>query len=147
MREVGEEGTRQRKRHELQGARQQAALAYCSNARRPTALGAATTESRGSGWNCSWQRPVNQKRNLLEGHTMKKHLLWVALAGSLFASAGANAMTKDEYNVAKEKISADYKVAKAKCDTLKNNAKDVCEKEAKGTEKVARAELEQAYKP
>jgi hypothetical protein len=78
---------------------------------------------------------------------MKKQLLWIALAGSLFATAGASAMTKDEYNAAKDKISADYKAAKAQCDTLKDNAKDVCEKEAKGTENVAKAELEQNYKP
>jgi hypothetical protein len=78
---------------------------------------------------------------------MKKHLLVLAIASSCFSMASANAMTKDEYNVAKEKISADYKVAKAKCDTLKDNAKDVCEKEAKGVENVAKAQLEQDYKP
>ncbi|MFM9926304.1 hypothetical protein VLK31_25175 [Variovorax sp. H27-G14] len=81
---------------------------------------------------------------------MKKHLLVLAIASSCFAMTAANAagtMTKDQYNVAKEKISADYKVSKAKCDTLKDNAKDVCEKEAKGTENVAKAQLEQDYKP
>ncbi len=30
---------------------------------------------------------------------------------------------------------------------MKDNAKDVCKKEAKGKEKVAKAELEQQYKP
>ena len=30
---------------------------------------------------------------------------------------------------------------------MKDNAKDVCMKEAKGTENVAKAELEQGYKP
>lgn len=56
-------------------------------------------------------------------------------------------MTSDEYKVAKEKIEADYKVDKAQCDTLKDNAKDVCDKQAKGKENVAKAELEQQYKP
>jgi hypothetical protein len=81
---------------------------------------------------------------------MKKHLLVLAIASTCFAMSAANAaegMTKDQYNVAKEKIEADYKVAKAQCDTMKDNAKDVCEKEAKGTENVAKAELEQHYKP
>ncbi|MBU1361027.1 MAG: hypothetical protein KKC79_13210 [Gammaproteobacteria bacterium] len=78
---------------------------------------------------------------------MKKHLLMLAIASSCFVAGQAGAMTKDEYKVAKEKIEADYKVDKTKCDTMKDNAKDVCMKEAKGKENVAKAELEQAYKP
>ncbi len=78
---------------------------------------------------------------------MKKHLLMLALASSCFVMTHASAMTKDEYNVAKQKIESDYKVAKAQCDTMKDNAKDVCMKEAKGTENVAKADLEQNYKP
>jgi hypothetical protein len=79
---------------------------------------------------------------------MKKHLLMIAIASTcLVAGQAASAMTSDEYKVSKEKIEADYKVDKAKCDTLKDNAKDVCEKEAKGKENVAKAELEQQYKP
>ena len=78
---------------------------------------------------------------------MKKHLLMLAIASTCFVAGQASALTQDEYKVAKEKIEADYKVAKAQCDTLKDNAKDVCEKEAKGHENVAKAELEQQYKP
>jgi hypothetical protein len=78
---------------------------------------------------------------------MKKHLLAIAIATSFVATSSAIAMTKDEYNVAKEKIEADYKVSKAQCDTMKDNAKDVCMEEAKGTEKVSQADLEQQYKP
>ena len=78
---------------------------------------------------------------------MKKHLLMLALASSCFVMTHASAMTKDEYKVAKQKIESDYKVAKAQCDTTKDNAKDVCMKEAKGTENVAKADLEQQYKP
>ena len=44
-------------------------------------------------------------------------------------------------NAEEDRIEADYKAAKAKCETLKDNAKDVCEKEAKAKEKVAKAEL------
>lgn len=79
---------------------------------------------------------------------MKKNLLMIAIASTcLFAGQAASAMTSDEYKVAKEKIEADYKVDKTKCDALKDNAKDVCEKEAKGKENVAKAQLEQQYKP
>jgi len=78
---------------------------------------------------------------------MKKHLIVLAIASTCFAMSSANAMTKDEYKVAKEKIEADYKVDKAQCDTLKDNAKDVCMKQAKGKENVAKAELEAQYKP
>ena len=78
---------------------------------------------------------------------MKKQLLMIAIASTCFIAGQASAMTSDEYKVAKEKIEADYKVDKAQCDTLKDNAKDVCNKEAKGKENVAKAELEQQYKP
>jgi hypothetical protein len=78
---------------------------------------------------------------------MKKHLLMLAIASSSFVAVHAGAMTADEYKVDKEKIEAAYKVDKTKCDTMKDNAKDVCIKEAKGKENVAKAELEQQYKP
>ena len=56
----------------------------------------------------------------------------VALAISLAFSAGAMAegMTK-----------VDYKASKEKCNALTDNAKDICVKEAKGHEDVAKAEL------
>jgi hypothetical protein len=78
---------------------------------------------------------------------MKKHLLMLAIASSCLVATQAGAMTQDEYKAAKEKIEANYKADKAKCDGLKDNAKDVCNKEAKGKENVAKAELEQQYKP
>ena len=50
-------------------------------------------------------------------------------------------------NAEEDRIEADYKAAKAKCETLKANAKDVCEKEAKAKEKVAKAELDAKKDP
>jgi hypothetical protein len=48
----------------------------------------------------------------------------------------------------KDRISADYKAAKAKCDAMKErHEKEVCEADAKGKEKIAKAELEQKYEP
>ncbi len=65
-------------------------------------------------------------------------------AASAFASA--QTMTKAEHDAAKDRIEMDYKNAKKACDSMKDNAKDVCQVEAKGNEKVARAELEHKYK-
>ncbi|MFD2300905.1 hypothetical protein QRO11_21515 [Paracidovorax citrulli] len=74
-----------------------------------------------------------------------RNLLALAVAG-LLATSGM-AMTKEEHKAANDRISADYKAAKAKCDGMTGNAKDVCQKEAKGNEKIAKAELEAQYKP
>lgn len=74
----------------------------------------------------------------------------IASAIALAFSAGAMAaegISKDEYKAAQSKISAEYKSAKANCASLKANAKDVCNEEAKGNEKVAKADLETRYHP
>ena len=57
------------------------------------------------------------------------------------------AMTKAEYDAAKDVIKAEYKADKANCATLAGNAKDVCEEEAEGKEDIAKADLEAQYKP
>ena len=46
-----------------------------------------------------------------------------------------------------ERIEANYKADKAKCKDMKGNEKEVCEADAKGKEKIAKAELEQKYDP
>ena len=46
-----------------------------------------------------------------------------------------------------DRIEADYKAAKAKCSPMKGHDKEVCEADAKGKERVAKAELEQKYEP
>ena len=57
----------------------------------------------------------------------------IALAVSFAFSAGAMAqsLSKDEYKAGKDKIAAEYKVAKEQCDTYAGNAKDACVNEAK----------------
>jgi hypothetical protein len=60
-------------------------------------------------------------------------------------AAHATTMAKGDYTAAKARISADYKADKAACASLAANAKDVCVEEAKGKEKVAKAELEYSY--
>jgi osmotically-inducible protein OsmY len=72
----------------------------------------------------------------------------VATAFALGAgTAAAEGMTKNEYSAAKKSIAAEYKSASAACGSLLANAKDVCIAEAKGKEKVAKADLEARYKP
>lgn len=74
-----------------------------------------------------------------------RNLIALVVTG-VFATASM-AMTPAEHSAAKNRISADYKVSKAECDAMSGNAKDVCIKQAKGVENVAKAELQAQYKP
>jgi hypothetical protein len=63
--------------------------------------------------------------------------------GEQAASQGAsNRKAKD---MEEERIEAQAKADKAKCEPMKGNAKDICMAEAKGKEKVAKAELDAKY--
>lgn len=78
--------------------------------------------------------------------------LCMALAGTGVSAAtnaatGDKGMTRAEFKAEKDKIDAKYKEDKARCKTMNGNAKDVCMEEAKGGEKVAKAELDARYKP
>ena len=75
--------------------------------------------------------------------TFKCSLIVAAMMAMPLAQA-AN-ISKDEYKAGKDRISAAYKTDKKTCDSLSGNAKDVCVEEAKGKEKVAKAELEYSY--
>ena len=72
--------------------------------------------------------------------TLRAALVCSALAGG--SALQAASMSNDDYKAAKDRIEAEFKDLKASCDKLKDNAKDVCQEQAKGKEKVARAELE-----
>lgn len=78
---------------------------------------------------------------------MKTKLLIIVAALSCAFASTATAMTMVEHTTQKDTITGAYKVSRDKCNTLKANAKDICVSEVKGVEKVAKAELEQAYKP
>jgi len=81
---------------------------------------------------------------------MKKlHRNLIAAAVTLVFSAGAMAqgLSKPQYQAGKDKIAADYKVAKAACAAFTGNPGDVCVAEARGHKKVAKAELEASYRP
>jgi hypothetical protein len=82
----------------------------------------------------------------------------IAIAAGLAFSAGATAqsMSKAEYKSGKDGIAAEYKSAKAACASMSGSARDgsrgtirrqICDAEAKGKKKVAKAELEARYAP
>lgn len=70
-------------------------------------------------------------------------------AASAIASAQTTAttMTKADYDAAKDRIEMEHKNAKKACDAMKDNAKDICNEEANGKQRVGKAELENKYKP
>ena len=87
---------------------------------------------------------------------MSKLLIALFVAAGL-ASASATAaemnspktmsapMTKDNYMTAKADADAQYKIDNDACSSLKGNAKDICVAEAKGKDKIAKADAEAAY--
>jgi hypothetical protein len=79
----------------------------------------------------------------------KRNMTAMAATIGLVFSAGvmAQTMPKDTYKAAEDRIAAEYKSDKANCDSLSGNTKDICIAEAKGKEKVAKAELEARNEP
>lgn len=75
------------------------------------------------------------------------NLTALATALMLAVSGGAFAMTKAEYKASKDEASAKYKSEKAACKSMSGNAKDICMEEAKGREKVAKADAEAVFEP
>jgi len=73
----------------------------------------------------------------------------IALAVSFVFSANAMAhnMSKSDYKASKDSIATAFKWDKESCVSLSGNLNDVCVAEANGKERVARAELEDSYKP
>lgn len=67
--------------------------------------------------------------------------LALGLAFSAMAMA-QNDMSGANTNTSKDSIEAEYKKDKANCESLSGNPRDICMAEAKGKEKVAKAELE-----
>ena len=76
--------------------------------------------------------------------TLLRHCKTGVAIAAMMAASGAFAATgnKTDYNAAKDRISAEYKADKAACDKFSGNQKDVCDEQAKGKEKVAKAEAE-----
>lgn len=74
-----------------------------------------------------------------------------ALSATFLLAMGMNAfgapVSQAEYKSTRSDISTRYRTEKAACNTNAGNAKDICIEEAKGHEKVSRAELEASYSP
>lgn len=66
----------------------------------------------------------------------------IAVCAATFMASTAFALTPAEHDAEKTRIETEYKAAKQQCKSMKGNAKDVCEKQASGQEKVAKAELD-----
>ena len=81
---------------------------------------------------------------------MKTSNLLMALfsAAGLAIAGGATAqtMSKDAHDNAYKSAESQYKMDRESCNTLAGNAKDVCVEDAKGKEKVAKAEADAAFK-
>ena len=72
----------------------------------------------------------------------KQTLIATVLAAALAGPSYAAEMTRAEVKAAEDRITADVKAAKARCDNLSGNTKDICMAEAKAKEKIAKAELD-----
>jgi hypothetical protein len=79
----------------------------------------------------------------------KINMTAIVVAIGLVFSTGAMAqsLSKDAYKAAEDRIAAEYTTDKANCEALSGNTKDICIAEAKGKEKIARAELEARNEP
>ena len=79
----------------------------------------------------------------------KRNMTAMAATIGLVFNAGvmAQTMSKDTYKAAEDRIVAEYTSDKANCYSLTGNTKDICIAEAKGKEKVAKAELKARNEP
>lgn len=63
------------------------------------------------------------------------------------ADTAGGSMSKAQYKAAREDISDQYKTDIAACKAMVGNAKNVCIEEAKGRERIAKAQLKANYDP
>jgi hypothetical protein len=73
------------------------------------------------------------------------HIAALCLSLLALTAAHGETMSQADYKASKTHIKEIYKSDKAACKLQSGNAKEVCEEEAKGKEKVALAELEYSY--
>ena len=79
--------------------------------------------------------------------TLKLNAIALGISLVFTGAAIAQSMTKEELKSEKAKIAVTYKAAKAACASLTANAKDICQEEAKGNDKIAYAELAMRNEP
>jgi len=76
---------------------------------------------------------------------LKVSVLSAIIAALGVTSVQAANIDKATYNTGKTRIEGEFKAGKTACATMTGNAKDICMEEAKGKERVARAELEHSF--
>jgi hypothetical protein len=72
-------------------------------------------------------------------------LIGVATLTVATAATAKTSETRANYNATVDRASANYKMARDKCDSLSGNGKDVCVEEAKAVEKRAKADAKAQY--
>lgn len=81
---------------------------------------------------------------------MKKPFAMILLSAAIIGLSGqtmaATPEAKATYKAANDLASADYKAARAKCNSLKDNPKDVCVEEAKAARVLIEANARAQYK-
>jgi hypothetical protein len=81
---------------------------------------------------------------------MKREFIGAAVALCLAGAACAAKpapMRKDAYDAAKARIAAQAKADRRACEATKDQARELCDAQARGKEKTARAALEARYRP
>lgn len=63
-----------------------------------------------------------------------------AAAAICWLATAVHATSAEEIRAETDRIAAQYSAAMAHCQTLQGNSQDICEEDAKGSERVARAE-------
>lgn len=81
----------------------------------------------------------------MNNYTLKLLILAIGLICSV--DVMADRMSKKQYKAQDKKINVEFKKAKADCNSLADNANDICIAEAKATQSIAKAELQAQYKP
>ena len=73
--------------------------------------------------------------------------LCAALALTMGYAFATPAMNAADYKASKNTVYTKYTADKLACKSLAGNTKDICMEEAKGQEKIGKAELEENYQP
>jgi hypothetical protein len=89
------------------------------------------------------RHPRTRRTRMTKLSALKISLLAAAVLA--WPVANADTMAKADYRASKTRIDAQYKADKARCASVAGNARDICREQAKGKQRVARAELEYAY--
>ena len=77
---------------------------------------------------------------------IKLTLPTLALALCCGFAGSVGAMDKDAHKAAQTRIEAEYRGAKAKCESMKGHARNICKDDAKGRHQLAKAELKRESK-